>query len=77
VLSAAGGRVTTRDGAPFLYRKPGFENPLHRAAPDRAARETSGHAVLSAAERRVTARNGVAVSLSQAGFQDPAFARGA
>jgi 3'(2'), 5'-bisphosphate nucleotidase len=27
VLSAAGGRVTTRDGAPFLYRKPGFENP--------------------------------------------------
>jgi 3'(2'), 5'-bisphosphate nucleotidase len=27
VLSAAGGRVTTRDGAPFIYRKPGFENP--------------------------------------------------
>jgi 3'(2'), 5'-bisphosphate nucleotidase len=27
VLSAAGGRVTTSDGAPFLYRKPGFENP--------------------------------------------------
>jgi 3'(2'), 5'-bisphosphate nucleotidase len=27
VLSAAGGRVTTRDGAPFVYRKPGFENP--------------------------------------------------
>ena len=27
VLSAAGGRVTTRDGAPFCYRKPGFENP--------------------------------------------------
>jgi 3'(2'), 5'-bisphosphate nucleotidase len=27
VLSAAGGRVTTRDGAPFLYRKPRFENP--------------------------------------------------
>jgi 3'(2'), 5'-bisphosphate nucleotidase len=27
VLSAAGGRVTTRDGASFLYRKPGFENP--------------------------------------------------
>ncbi|HEX5077827.1 MAG TPA: 3'(2'),5'-bisphosphate nucleotidase CysQ [Geminicoccaceae bacterium] len=27
VLSAAGGRVTTRDGAPFRYRKPGFENP--------------------------------------------------
>jgi 3'(2'), 5'-bisphosphate nucleotidase len=26
VLRAAGGRVTTRDGAPFLYRKPGFEN---------------------------------------------------
>jgi 3'(2'), 5'-bisphosphate nucleotidase len=27
VLSAAGGRVTTRDGAPFLYRKPEFRNP--------------------------------------------------
>jgi 3'(2'), 5'-bisphosphate nucleotidase len=27
VLRAAGGEVTTRDGAPFLYRKPGFENP--------------------------------------------------
>jgi 3'(2'), 5'-bisphosphate nucleotidase len=27
VLSAAGGRVTTRDGAAFVYRKPGFENP--------------------------------------------------
>lgn len=27
VLAAAGGRVTTRDGAPLLYRKPGFENP--------------------------------------------------
>jgi len=27
VLSAAGGQVTTKDGAPFLYRKPGFENP--------------------------------------------------
>jgi 3'(2'), 5'-bisphosphate nucleotidase len=27
VLRAAGGKVTTRDGAPFLYRKPGFENP--------------------------------------------------
>ena len=27
VLSAAGGRVTTRDGAPFLYRKPDFRNP--------------------------------------------------
>jgi 3'(2'), 5'-bisphosphate nucleotidase len=27
VLAAAGGRVTTRDGAPFCYRKPGFENP--------------------------------------------------
>jgi 3'(2'), 5'-bisphosphate nucleotidase len=27
VLSAAGGRVTTQNGAPFLYRKPGFENP--------------------------------------------------
>jgi 3'(2'), 5'-bisphosphate nucleotidase len=27
VLAAAGGRVTTRDGAPFLYRKPDFRNP--------------------------------------------------
>jgi 3'(2'), 5'-bisphosphate nucleotidase len=27
VLAAAGGRVTTREGAPLLYRKPGFENP--------------------------------------------------
>jgi 3'(2'), 5'-bisphosphate nucleotidase len=27
VLAAAGGRVTTRDGAPFRYRKPSFENP--------------------------------------------------
>jgi 3'(2'), 5'-bisphosphate nucleotidase len=27
VLSAAGGRVTTQGGAPFVYRKPGFENP--------------------------------------------------
>ena len=27
VLEAAGGRVTTRDGAPFLYGKPGFRNP--------------------------------------------------
>jgi 3'(2'),5'-bisphosphate nucleotidase len=27
VLSAAGGRVTTRDDTPFAYRKPGFENP--------------------------------------------------
>ncbi len=27
VLSAAGGRVTTLDGAPFLYGKPGFRNP--------------------------------------------------
>jgi len=27
VLRAAGGRVTTRDGAPFLYRKSGFRNP--------------------------------------------------
>jgi 3'(2'), 5'-bisphosphate nucleotidase len=27
VLAAAGGRVTTRDGGPFLYRKSGFENP--------------------------------------------------
>jgi 3'(2'), 5'-bisphosphate nucleotidase len=26
VLAAAGGRVTTHDGAPFLYRKPGFRN---------------------------------------------------
>ena len=24
---AAGGKVTTRDGAPFRYRKPGFRNP--------------------------------------------------
>lgn len=27
VLMAAGGRVTTRDGAPFTYGKPGYENP--------------------------------------------------
>lgn len=27
VLLAAGGRVVTRDSAPFLYRKPGFLNP--------------------------------------------------
>jgi 3'(2'), 5'-bisphosphate nucleotidase len=27
VLRAAGGQVTTRDGAPFTYRKPGFRNP--------------------------------------------------
>ena len=27
VLLAAGGHVTTPDGAPFLYRKPGFRNP--------------------------------------------------
>ena len=27
VLSAAGGRVTTMDGEPFLYRKPAFRNP--------------------------------------------------
>jgi 3'(2'), 5'-bisphosphate nucleotidase len=27
VLLAAGGHVTTRDGTPFLYRKPGFRNP--------------------------------------------------
>jgi 3'(2'), 5'-bisphosphate nucleotidase len=27
VLRAAGGRVTTREGAPFLYRKPEFRNP--------------------------------------------------
>jgi 3'(2'), 5'-bisphosphate nucleotidase len=27
VLLAAGGHVVTRDGAPFLYRKPGFKNP--------------------------------------------------
>jgi 3'(2'), 5'-bisphosphate nucleotidase len=26
VLAAAGGRVTTRDGAPFTYRKPDFRN---------------------------------------------------
>ena len=28
VLRAAGGTVTTVDGAPFLYGKPGFENPF-------------------------------------------------
>jgi 3'(2'), 5'-bisphosphate nucleotidase len=27
VLAAADGRVTTKDGAPFTYRKPGFRNP--------------------------------------------------
>jgi 3'(2'), 5'-bisphosphate nucleotidase len=27
VLLAAGGHVVARDGAPFLYRKPGFKNP--------------------------------------------------
>ena len=27
VLAAAGGKVSTRDGAPFRYRKPGFRNP--------------------------------------------------
>jgi 3'(2'), 5'-bisphosphate nucleotidase len=27
VLAAAGGKVTTTDGAPFRYRKPGFRNP--------------------------------------------------
>ncbi len=27
VLSAAGGRVVTKDGARFTYRKPGFRNP--------------------------------------------------
>ena len=27
VLRAAGGRVTTTDGAPFVYLKPGFRNP--------------------------------------------------
>jgi len=27
VLAVAGGQVTTRDGAPFTYRKPGFRNP--------------------------------------------------
>jgi 3'(2'), 5'-bisphosphate nucleotidase len=27
VLGAAGGTVTTKDGAPFRYRKPGFRNP--------------------------------------------------
>lgn len=27
VLSAAGGRVLTEDGKPFLYGKPGFKNP--------------------------------------------------
>ena len=28
VLRAAGGSVTTVEGAPFLYGKPGFENPF-------------------------------------------------
>lgn len=32
VLAAAGGRVTTRDGAPFLYRKQDFRNPGFIAA---------------------------------------------
>jgi 3'(2'), 5'-bisphosphate nucleotidase len=27
VLLAAGGHMTTRDGKPFLYQKPGFKNP--------------------------------------------------
>ncbi len=27
VLAAAGGRITTIDGAPFMYGKPAFENP--------------------------------------------------
>jgi 3'(2'), 5'-bisphosphate nucleotidase len=27
VLAAAGGSVSTRDGAPLLYKKPGFKNP--------------------------------------------------
>ena len=27
VLRAAGGAVTTTDGAPFLYVKPSFRNP--------------------------------------------------
>jgi 3'(2'), 5'-bisphosphate nucleotidase len=27
VLAAAGGAVTTEDGAPFTYGKPGFRNP--------------------------------------------------
>ena len=27
VLLAAGGSMTTFDGAPFTYGKPGFENP--------------------------------------------------
>jgi 3'(2'), 5'-bisphosphate nucleotidase len=27
VLRAAGGRVQTTDGTPFVYRKPGFRNP--------------------------------------------------
>jgi 3'(2'), 5'-bisphosphate nucleotidase len=34
VLAAAGGRVTTVDGAPFLYRKPGFRNPAFIARAD-------------------------------------------
>jgi 3'(2'), 5'-bisphosphate nucleotidase len=32
VLAAAGGRVTTLDGAPLAYGKPGFENPHFVAA---------------------------------------------
>ena len=27
VLRAAGGRVVTVDGTPFVYGKPGFKNP--------------------------------------------------
>ena len=27
VLAAAGGSLTTFDGEPYLYAKPGFENP--------------------------------------------------
>ena len=32
VLAAAGGRITTLDGAPLRYGKPGFENPDFVAA---------------------------------------------
>jgi 3'(2'), 5'-bisphosphate nucleotidase len=38
VLAAAGGRVTCWDGAPFLYGKPGFENPGFIAAGRRSTR---------------------------------------
>ncbi len=41
VLLAAGGQVTTIDGAPFTYGKPGFRNP-HFVAWSGAAFEASG-----------------------------------